>query len=156
MNRNFVNDPRVKAIPNGRGRQPVVKCGAMGRVGIAASAASVAAAVAVERFVFAAPRYRGARSDHFDGRVKGLEEWPKIDWPNVPLVFWSFRIMVGIGLTMLALGIWSLFVRWRGNLADAPLLQRSALIMGPSGFIALLAGWIHRTDAASPAGNPLR
>ncbi|MCB1509971.1 MAG: cytochrome ubiquinol oxidase subunit I [Hyphomicrobiaceae bacterium] len=78
----------------------------------------------------------------WNGTVRGLKEWPKSDWPNGPLVFWSFRIMVGIGFAMLGIGLWSLYARFRGGLAEAHRLQRAALVMGPSGFIAVLAGWI--------------
>ncbi|MHB2169809.1 cytochrome ubiquinol oxidase subunit I [Alsobacter sp. R-9] len=77
-----------------------------------------------------------------DGVVKGLKEWPPQDRPPAPVVFWSFRIMVGIGMLMAALGLWSLWLRWRGRLYEAPWLHRSALAMGPSGIVAVLAGWI--------------
>ncbi len=41
----------------------------------------------------------------WNGEVKGLKEFPRENWPtNIPLVFWSFRVMVGIGLLMIALG----------------------------------------------------
>ena len=59
-----------------------------------------------------------------------------------PLVFWSFRIMVGIGFAMLGIGLWSLYARFRGGLPEARWLQRAAIVMGPSGFVAVLAGWI--------------
>ena len=49
-----------------------------------------------------------------DGEIKGLKEWPREDWPDSPLIFWSFRIMVGIGFAMLGIGLWSLYLRWRG------------------------------------------
>jgi cytochrome d ubiquinol oxidase subunit I len=62
--------------------------------------------------------------------------------PPVPIVFWSFRIMVAIGFLMLGLGLWSLAGRWRGKLYDWPLLHRAAVLMGPSGFVAVIAGWI--------------
>lgn len=78
----------------------------------------------------------------WNGTVKGLAEWPKQDWPNGPIVFWSFRVMVGIGFAMLGLGVWSLYARWRGGLAEARLLQRAAVVMGPSGFVAVICGWI--------------
>ena len=42
---------------------------------------------------------------------------------------------------MLGIGIWSLWQRYRGQLYDARWLHRAAIAMGPSGFIALLAGW---------------
>ncbi len=78
----------------------------------------------------------------WDGEVKGLKAWPKEDWPNATLVFWSFRIMIAVGLAMLAIGLWSLLARWRNELFDAVWLQRAAVLMGPTGFLAVLAGWI--------------
>jgi cytochrome d ubiquinol oxidase subunit I len=77
-----------------------------------------------------------------DGRVPGLKDFPREDWPNATIVFFSFRVMVGIGFLMLGLGMWSLYLRWRGRLYDTPLFKRAALLMGPSGFVAVLAGWV--------------
>lgn len=79
---------------------------------------------------------------HWDGEVKGLKEWPKADRPPAEIVFWSFRIMVAIGMAMAAVGIWGLIARLRGQLASARWLHRASLVMGPSGFVAVLAGWI--------------
>ena len=76
------------------------------------------------------------------GEVKGLKEWAPEDRPNATLVFWSFRVMVGIGFAMMALGFWSLWLRFRGALYNAPMTYIIAMVMGPSGFIAVLAGWI--------------
>ncbi|HEX2891341.1 cytochrome ubiquinol oxidase subunit I [Vineibacter terrae] len=78
----------------------------------------------------------------WDGELKGLKEWPRQDRPNATIVFWSFRIMVGIGVLMVMLGLWSLFGRWRGTLYRTPWLHRFAVAMGPSGFIAVIAGWV--------------
>jgi cytochrome d ubiquinol oxidase subunit I len=77
-----------------------------------------------------------------DAQVLGLEAWPRADWPNVPLVFWSFRVMVGLGLAMVGLGLWGLVARLRGRLHDSPALHRAALLLAPSGFVAVLAGWV--------------
>ena len=77
-----------------------------------------------------------------DGVVKGLKEWSAQDRPNAAIVFWSFRIMVGLGFAMLGLGLWSLCLRVRGRLFDVPMLHRAAILMGPSGLMAVLAGWI--------------
>lgn len=74
--------------------------------------------------------------------MKGLDTVPDELQPPVPIVFWSFRIMVGIGMLMVLVGFVSLFLRWRRKLYDAPLFQRAAMLMGPSGFVAVLAGWI--------------
>ncbi|MAQ44536.1 MAG: cytochrome ubiquinol oxidase subunit I [Confluentimicrobium sp.] len=74
--------------------------------------------------------------------MDGLDTIPDEDEPPVEIVFWSFRIMVGLGFAMLGIGVWSLWLRYRGRLYDTPWLLRAALVMGPSGFIAVLAGWI--------------
>ncbi|WP_305067286.1 cytochrome ubiquinol oxidase subunit I [Marinicella meishanensis] len=77
-----------------------------------------------------------------EGYVPGLNDFPKADWPNVPLVFWSFRIMVAIGLAMALVGLWSAWARIRGRLFTASWLHRVAILMAPSGTLAILAGWI--------------
>ncbi len=74
--------------------------------------------------------------------LDGLDTIPDDQEPPVAIVFFSFRIMVGLGFAMLGLGLWSLWARWRGKLFDAPWLYRAAILMGPSGFVAVLAGWI--------------
>jgi len=76
------------------------------------------------------------------GEIKGLKDWSKEDRPPTFIVFWAFRVMVGIGLLMVGLGVWSLFARLKGKLYDMPLLQKAAVLMAPSGFIAVLAGWV--------------
>jgi cytochrome d ubiquinol oxidase subunit I len=78
----------------------------------------------------------------WDGELRGLKAWPREDWPNAPIVFWSFRAMVGLGLLMLGLGVWSLVSRVRGRLYESRWLHRAAVGMAPSGFAAVLAGWI--------------
>lgn len=78
----------------------------------------------------------------WDAPLKGLDSVPDADEPPVGIVFWAFRIMVGLGFAMMGLGMWSLFARWRKGLYDWPLLHRAALLMGPAGFVAVLAGWV--------------
>jgi len=77
----------------------------------------------------------------FDAEIKGLKAFPPDQRPRAFLPFWTFRIMVGLGLLMLSLGLWSLWARWRRTLYESPWLHRAAVAMGPSGFIAVLAGW---------------
>ena len=74
--------------------------------------------------------------------LAGLDTIPDDAEPPVWIVFWSFRIMVGVGFLMLGLGLWSLLARARGKLFDWPLLHRAALLMAPSGFVAVIAGWV--------------
>lgn len=78
---------------------------------------------------------------HLDGEVKGLKEWKKEDRPPVAPVFWSFRVMVGIGMLMILLGLVSAIQYFRGKLFNSRALQMAWMCMMPSGFIALLAGW---------------
>ncbi|MFU8815787.1 MAG: cytochrome ubiquinol oxidase subunit I [Pseudomonadales bacterium] len=85
-----------------------------------------------------------------DGEVPGLDIWPREDWPNVPLVFWSFRIMLAIGFSIVLLGIWSLVLRVRRRLFDSPALLRVAVAFGPAGFVAVLAGWITTEAGRQP------
>ena len=77
-----------------------------------------------------------------DGQFPGLKEFPTEDRPPAAILFWSFRVMVGLGLLMIALGFAGLWVRWRGRLATSRGLHRFALWMGPAGLVAILAGWI--------------
>ncbi|MEK7456333.1 MAG: cytochrome ubiquinol oxidase subunit I [Pseudomonadota bacterium] len=77
-----------------------------------------------------------------DAPLGGLSDYPREDWPSVPILFWSFRIMIALGMAMLALGALSLLARLRGKLYEWPWLHRLALVMGPSGFVAVIAGWI--------------
>ncbi len=77
-----------------------------------------------------------------DAPLAGLDTIPDDREPPVAIVFWSFRIMVGLGFLMAALGLFSLFARFRKRLYDWPLLHRWALAMGPAGFVAVIAGWV--------------
>jgi cytochrome d ubiquinol oxidase subunit I len=76
-----------------------------------------------------------------EGKVQGLDTWPREDWPNVTIVFFTFRLMVGIAFIMLFVGIASLVLRLRRRLFEAKWFLRTAMLMGPSGFVAMLAGW---------------
>lgn len=78
----------------------------------------------------------------WEGEVKGLTEFAKEDRPPAEIVFWSFRVMVALGFAMVGIGLWSAWARLRGNLYDAPVLYRLSVLMGPSGFLAVLAGWV--------------
>jgi cytochrome d ubiquinol oxidase subunit I len=74
--------------------------------------------------------------------LPGLKDFPRDERPPVGIVFWSFRVMVALGFAMLGLGLWAVILRWRGRMYDRPWLYRLAVAMGPTGFVAVLAGWI--------------
>ena len=89
------------------------------------------------------PRLGGLILAHdWDGKFKGLADFPPDERPNSTVVFWTFRVMVGLGLLMLALAVWGLLLRPEGRLYESRAFQRFALLMGPSGLVALLAGWL--------------
>jgi cytochrome bd ubiquinol oxidase subunit I len=85
-----------------------------------------------------------------DAPLAGLDTVPRENWPPVPITFWSFRIMVGMGFLMLALGLFSLLTRWRGTLYQTRLLHILAIAMGPAGFIAVVAGWVTTETGRQP------
>ena len=104
-----------------------------------------------------------------DAPLAGLKTIPKEDRPPAEIIFWSFRVMVGLGLLMFALGLFSLVARAAKRLYQWKLLHRFALVMGPSGFVAVIAGWIttevgrqpwvvygllRTKDAVSPIASP--
>lgn len=78
---------------------------------------------------------------HLEGEVKGLKDWPKDERPPVAVVFWSFRVMVGLGLLMALTGLMALWLYFRKELYTKKWFQIWCVIMTPSGFIAILAGW---------------
>jgi cytochrome bd ubiquinol oxidase subunit I len=76
-----------------------------------------------------------------NGAVRGLKEWPAADRPPVAIPFFGFRIMVGIGLLMLALVITSWWLRRQGRLFNERWFLWLCVLAAPLGFLAVLAGW---------------
>lgn len=78
----------------------------------------------------------------FDAEVKGLNDFPKDEHPNVPMVHYAFQVMVGIGSLLCLAALFYLIslkkVRWQENSKYWLLF----VILAPMGFIALEAGWI--------------
>ncbi len=74
--------------------------------------------------------------------LAGLKDYPTDQWPPVPIVFWSFRIMVALGLAMAMLGMWSLIARVRQRLYESKWLLRAGVLMSPAGLVAVIAGWV--------------
>jgi len=76
-----------------------------------------------------------------DKQVPALKSFPKEDRPNSTIVFWSFRVMAGLGMLMIFVGLWSVWLRKKDALFTCRPFLYLTLWMGPSGLIALLAGW---------------
>lgn len=77
----------------------------------------------------------------WDGEIRGLKEFAPEDRPFSPLIFWTFRVMAGLGMLMLLCALLGLALRKGGRLYEARWFQWLMLCMGPSGIVALLAGW---------------
>lgn len=75
--------------------------------------------------------------------VTGLEAFPRDQWPDVPLVHWSFDLMVVCGLAMGGVALWAAWLWWRRRrLPDSPAFLKAVVAAGPLGFIAIETGWI--------------
>jgi cytochrome d ubiquinol oxidase subunit I len=74
--------------------------------------------------------------------VTGLDQVPRADWPNVPIVHLAFQVMVGLGTVMALVALWAAWAFLRGlDLAGNRLLLRAVALCGPFGFLAIEAGW---------------
>ena len=76
-----------------------------------------------------------------DGEVKGLKEWPRDERPPAAIVFWSFRFMVGVGILMIATGLFAIVLYFKKRLFDTRWFQYWCMALTPAGFIAVLSGW---------------
>jgi len=86
----------------------------------------------------------------WDGEVPGLNEVSVEEQPPVFIVFWAFRIMVGLGLLMIAFALWGLILRLRGKLYESTLFLNGLRVMSISPFIAVLAGWVVTESGRAP------
>ena len=100
--------------------------------------------------------------------IRGLKSFPPQDRPPVFIVFWAFRVMVGLGLAMIALGAWGAWLIWRtAGPEQNRWFLRASVAMGPAGFVAVISGWVvaevgrqpyviygimRTADAVSPVG----
>jgi cytochrome d ubiquinol oxidase subunit I len=85
-----------------------------------------------------------------EAATMGLDKVAPENRAKVAFPFYAFRVMVGLGMLMLVLGLWGVWARLRGQLFAATWLHRLALAMGPTGFIAVLAGWITTETGRQP------
>ncbi len=104
-----------------------------------------------------------------DGVIKGLKDVRPVERPPILPVFFAFRIMVGLGVAMLMFGLAGLVLRRGGRIYTNVWLHRAAVLLAPSGFLAILAGWtvtevgrqpytvygvLRTVDSVSPIGLP--
>ncbi len=97
------------------------------------------------------PRLGGLILKHrLNGRYTGLKDFPKADRPPVWPVFFAFRVMVGIGVLLIALGLTGAFLWSRGKLFTTRWYLTVATYSWPVGFIAILAGWVTTETGRQP------
>jgi len=73
--------------------------------------------------------------------VSGLSDFPEKDWPPILITFFTFRIMVGLGVLMLAMSWFGLWLRRKGRLEETRWFLTSVVLAFPAGFAAVLFGW---------------
>jgi cytochrome bd ubiquinol oxidase subunit I len=79
----------------------------------------------------------------WNAKVKGLTAFPRDTWPdNIPLLYYSYHIMVGLGTIMVAIMALSAFFLWRGRLCATPALMWILMLSIPFPYIATTAGWV--------------
>jgi cytochrome d ubiquinol oxidase subunit I len=104
-----------------------------------------------------------------NGLFPGLKDFPRDERPPVAVVFYAFRVMVGIGIVMIVAGLAGAWLWWRGRVFASPRWLRIVGYMWPLGFVAILAGWtvtesgrqpwlvhgvLRTADALSPVSGP--
>jgi cytochrome d ubiquinol oxidase subunit I len=73
--------------------------------------------------------------------VKGLDAFPRDEWPPVATVHIAFQIMVAAGFAMMAIGLWGAWLAWRKSLFSSRTFLRAVVAAAPLGFISIEAGW---------------
>jgi cytochrome d ubiquinol oxidase subunit I len=80
---------------------------------------------------------------HWKAEVHGLTDFPRDQWPtNVPLLYYAYHIMVGLGTIFAGVLALAAFLLWRGWLFDTPLVLWALMLMAPFPYIANTAGWM--------------
>ena len=85
-----------------------------------------------------------------NGLFKGLKDFKPEDRPPIASVFFAFRVMVGIGLTLIAIGLIGAALWWRRKLFAARWYLRPVSYAWPLGFVAILAGWLVTESGRQP------
>lgn len=86
----------------------------------------------------------------WDGEVPGITEVPVEEQPPVAIVFWSFRVMVGIGVLMILFALTGLVLRRNGRYWQAPWFLQGLRFMSVAPFLAVLTGWFVTETGRAP------
>ena len=93
-------------------------------------------------FVISIPKLASLLNTHeLDGELIGLKSVANSERPNVAVVFWSFRIMVGFGLLILGIAVIGLVLRMKKTLYETTWFLKACILSAPLGFICIITGW---------------
>jgi cytochrome bd ubiquinol oxidase subunit I len=80
---------------------------------------------------------------NWGAEVKGLEAYPQLNWPdNIPLLYYSYHVMVGLGTIFIAITVVAVFLLWRRKLFESRWMLWILMLATPFPFIANTAGWL--------------
>lgn len=103
------------------------------------------------RFAIGIPNLASIILTHtLDGEIPGISEAVPEEQPPVMIVFWAFRVMVGIGLLMIATAFMGLLLRRKGRIYENRLFLKTLVGMVSLPFIAVLAGWVVTESGRAP------
>jgi cytochrome d ubiquinol oxidase subunit I len=93
-------------------------------------------------FAITIPKLASLINTHsWDGELVGLKSVVPADRPLVDVVFWSFRVMVGLGLLMLLVAVIGVVLRYKKSLYDHPWFLKLCVLISPIGFVSIITGW---------------
>jgi cytochrome d ubiquinol oxidase subunit I len=90
-------------------------------------------------------------SQRWDQKITGLNDIPTSQWPDsVPLVYYAYHIMVGLGTILVLIAALGVFLLWRGKLYTSKAMLWALVVAFPFTFIANIAGWTTAETARQP------
>lgn len=103
------------------------------------------------RFEIGIPKLASFILTHdMNGEVPGIKEAAVAEQPPIGIVFWSFRVMVALGVLMIAFAFSGLWLRWRGRLYEHKLFLQGLTWMIAAPFVAVIAGWLVTETGRAP------
>jgi cytochrome d ubiquinol oxidase subunit I len=90
-------------------------------------------------------------SHNWNERLTGLDHIPTRDWPDsVPLVYYAYHIMVGLGTILVVIAGLAVLLLWRGKLYRSRAMLWALMLAFPFSYIANIAGWITAETGRQP------
>jgi cytochrome d ubiquinol oxidase subunit I len=87
---------------------------------------------------------------HMLATVKGLDAFPRDQWPNVPVVYYAYHIMVLLGFAFAGITLLAVFLWWRGKLFQFRWMLWILMLAAPLPYVATLGGWVTAEAGRQP------